>query len=304
MLTISGEFCRLVELTRGPAGLAWLDRVPAIITACAEGWGLAVEPPFPDLSYNYVAPVTRSDGTTAVLKVCFPEPELHTEIAALRHFDGSGAVRLLAADPARGAILLERVLPGESLADLADDVAMSAAASVLRRLQRPAPADVSRFPTITDWFRAFDRLRERHDGGSGPIPAHLLDAAERLVVELLASTETEMLLHGDLHHGNVLSAAREPWLAIDPKGIVGDPTFDTSALFYNPPHFYETDPNPGCTLARRIDQLAEELAFDRERVRGWGIAKAVLSAVWFEEERGAPWEPALGCAQLMLDRAP
>ncbi len=165
------------------------------------------------------------------------------------------------------------------------------------RLWRPVPAD-HRFPTVTEWAAGLGRLRERFDGGTGPLPARLVEEAEQLFEELLASSAPPVLLHGDLHHGNVLSARREPWLAIDPKGIVGEPAFDTAALLHNPRELLDA-PQPGRILARRVDQLSEQLGFDRARIRSWGLAQAVLAAYWSLEDTGWVWEQPLICAQLL-----
>jgi streptomycin 6-kinase len=108
-----------------------------------------------------------------------------------------------------------------------------------------------------------------------------------------------VLLHGDLHQDNILAATRRPWLAIDPKGVVGEPAYETAACLHNPQPQLLNMPQPGRVLARRVDQLAEELNLDRARVRGWGLAQAVLAAWWGVEDGGHVWDAALGCAELL-----
>jgi streptomycin 6-kinase len=282
---------------RGAAGRDWLDRLPALITGCEERWSLEIGAPFPELSFNYAAPALRADGTAAVLKLCFPDdPAFNKEAEALRLFAGRGAARLLELD--RGAMLLERLEPGIPLTTvLNDEEATSIAAGVLRQLWRPVPRNHP-FPTVSDWARGFDRLRQRFDGGSGPMPAALVEEAEGLFAELLASQDEPAVLHGDLHHDNVLAARREPWLAIDPKGVVGEPAYDTAALLHNPVKVLAT-PRPGKVMERRIALLSEELGLDRERVRGWGLAQAVLAAYWGLEDGGQVWSEALVFAELL-----
>jgi streptomycin 6-kinase len=259
-----------------------------------------VDSPFRCLSYNYAAPGIRRDGTSVVLKLSFPEDkEFHSEAEALRWFDGRGIARLLELDLARGAMLLERLEPGTPLSGLDDEEATSIAAGVMRRLWRPAPADRP-FPTVAYWASGIQRLlQNRYGGGTGPLPAALVEEAERRFAELLASSEEQALLHGDLHHGNILRARREPWLAIDPKGVVGEPAYETAALLHNPRPGLLDMPNPRRVLARRIDQLSEELGFDRERIHAWGFAQCVLSAVWSLDDHGAGWEFAITCAELL-----
>jgi streptomycin 6-kinase len=119
-----------------------------------------------------------------------------------------------------------------------------------------------------------------------------------LFEELLLSEETRLLLHGDLHHENILSAARGPWLAIDPKGVVGEAANDTAALLHNPAGTLDA-PDPRGLLQRRLDVLSGELDLDRARLRAWGIAQAVLSAYWGLEDCGRVWEGALEFARLL-----
>jgi len=215
--------------------------------------------------------------------------------------DGQGVARLLEHDPDHGAMLLERLEPGTSLTPLVgqhDPAATTVAAAVMAQLWRPVPAGHP-FPTVADWGRGFARQRAAFGGASGPLPSDLFDRAERLFAELAASMAEPMLLHGDLHHDNVLAAQRRPWLAIDPKGLVGEPAYETGALLRNPMPELLRLPSPGRVLARRVDQLAEQLGVDRVRVRRWGFAQAVLSAVWSVEDHGRGWEPALTCAELL-----
>ncbi len=275
----------------GEAGRAWADCLPATLAECCERWSLAIARPFPNLSYNYATPATRADGTAVVLKLCFPDQAFVWEAEALRIFDGRGAVRLLEADAARGVMLLERLAPGTPLRAMQDDEqATSIAATVMRQLWRPMPPDLDLdldldhpFPTIADWAKGIDRYQARFHDAPGPIPAALANEAARLFAELLASQADPVLLHGDLHHDNILRAHRQPWLAIDPKGLIGEPAYETGALLRNPEELF-TMPQPVRILARRIAQLADELDLDRARIRGWAIAQAVLSCVWSVED--------------------
>ncbi len=108
-----------------------------------------------------------------------------------------------------------------------------------------------------------------------------------------------VLLHGDLHHENILAAEREPWLAIDPKGLVGEPAYEVGAWLRNPMPQLLDMPQPGRILARRINQLAEELGFDRARLRDWGLAQAMLSAWWSMEDSGGLSIFSITCAELL-----
>lgn len=297
MTHIPYDFARTMIEMYSAEGVTWLQRLPSIINECARRWSLAVMPPFTNLSYNYVAPARRADGAAVVLKVGFPHRELMTEIAALRYYNGRGIAQLLDAVPEQGVLLLERLSPGTMLVDIEDDEQATAiAAEVMRQLWRPAPPDHA-FPTVAHWAAGLARLRAEFDGGTGPFPATLVEQAERLFAELLISMDSPVLLHGDLHHYNILVAERQPWLAIDPKGIIGEPAYETGALLCNPINWFLTEPNSRRVLARRIDQLAETLQFDRARIRGWGLAQAVLSGWWNYEDSGHGWEPIMILAE-------
>jgi streptomycin 6-kinase len=283
----------------GADGAAWLERLPSLIDDCARRWSLTVSPPFVPLSYNYVAPAVRADGTDVVLKVGFPAPELLAEMEALRLFDGHAIVQLLDADRGWGAMLLERLKPGTPLALVTDDEqATTIAAGVMRRLWRPLPPEHP-FPTAARWAAGMGRMRAHFGGGTGPFPAPLVEEAESLFTELFGSMAEPVLLHGDLHHENIITAEREAWLALDPKGLASEPAYEVGALLRNqlPEPFDASEWTR--ILARRLDQLAEELGFDRARLRGWGLAQAVLSAWWSVEDHGYGWERAMACAEVL-----
>lgn len=273
-------------------GRAWLDGLPGLpglLAAVAADWELTLGAPYA-LSQNYVVRATRADGTPAVLKLTPPGGEtVRTEPAALRLAGGEGMVRLLAVAPGRGALLLERAEPGELLTRLHerdDDSATAVAAAVGRRLHRPVPATGTvPFPTVAGWADdAFRGLRQRYAGGTGPLPADLVGRGEREHAELVASSAPAVLLHGDLHHDNVLSAGRG-WLAIDPQGVLGEPAYEAGALLRNPPGLgRRTDLRR--LLDRRVAILAEAYGVDRERIRGWGRAHNVVSVLWSDEESG------------------
>lgn len=277
----------------------WLAELPDLVRRCAERWGLAIEPPFPCLSFNYVTPAVRSDGEKVVLKLCPPDKEFFTEVDALRVFGGRGMTRLLEADESWGAMLLERVEPGKPIIDLPDDAeATGVALDVMQRFWPPPPAE-HRFPTLADWFRRAFNYHKTYYGGSGPFDPGLFARGEALSRELLETSADPTVLHGDLNYGNVLSAAREPWLGIDPKGIMGERVFDTAILLHDPTERILAQPSPRRFLGRRVDQIVEHTAFPRERVVGWGIAYAILSALWSAEDGASGWEGAIACAGVL-----
>src|SRR5262245_15397208 len=186
----------------GARGEEWLAALPMLLAECARRWTLAIDAPFADLTYNYVAPATRG-AAGVVLNVGVPHPELWCGIAALGAFRGESAVRLLAFDPERGALLLERLEPGAPLSTLADDAESTAiAARLMRSLWRDPPAGHG-FPRFADWAaRAFARVRAKPRGAPSPLPESLVVEAEAIFAA--AGSRDATLLHGDLHHTNVL----------------------------------------------------------------------------------------------------
>lgn len=298
-LPMNEDFRHRVVGAWGDAGEKWLSQLPEIVDYCATTWSLEIGPPF-QLSYNYVAPAAMSDGTQVVLKLSAPDKEAGNERDALRLFDGDGICRLLHDAPELRAMVIERVTPGLPLVSLAmedDAAATDVAIGLFQRIWRPPPA-AHTFETLDDRVRGFERHRQRFDGGSGPLPRRLFDEGERCFHELLRTAPQAVLMHGDLHHNNILSATREPWLAIDPKGVVGDPGYDLGAFLYNPIPGLLTMSDPARVIARRIDQLADGLSMDRTRIRGWGMAQAVLSAIWSIEDND-DWSYAISFAEIL-----
>jgi streptomycin 6-kinase len=291
----------------GDAGKAWLQDLPSIATALAERWGITLGRPFL-LSFNYVCRATLRDGTEAVFKIGpWPDGEIEREIEAVRLYDGNGMARLLDADMSYRAMLLERLRPGEMLLATAaqdDDAATRIGADLMRRLWRPIEEipEPGRFKPLSEWFdRAFERHRAFY-GGPGPFNAAVLERGESITRDLLASVPRTVLLHGDFHHYNVLSsehtsAERGSWLAIDPKGMLGDPGYDIGPFLLNP----HGPPKPAAQLRRRLDIFAEELGYDWERLRAWGVAHAVLSACWSAEDHGDGWQDAMAMAETLIE---
>jgi streptomycin 6-kinase len=284
----------------GERGSAWVEQFGELTRDAATRWGVEIEPPFPDLSYCFVAPARRA-GRGVVVKLGVPNPDLSSEIEVLRLFDGDGTVRLLDADPDRGMLLLERLEPGTRLADLTDDDrAIAIAAQVMVRLWRPPP-ESHPFRSVDRWMEGLARHRERFAGGTGPIPGDLLDGACARLEELQRSAADPVLMHADFHQFNLLRSEERGWTAIDPKGAVGDPGFELGPLIRN---LLLACDDPGERLKRRVRRISSETGFDESRVLRWAFAHSVLSICW-SVEGGQPLEDGLTCARLMdalLDR--
>lgn len=276
---------------------AWIANLPVLVERLVERWSLTLGEYFPTAKRNYVTPATRADGTPVVLKVSRHVGETRNEIAALRLWDGDGAVRLLEADPELGALLIERLEPGTMLDEIAeayDDAATVIAARLLRRLWRPPPEGHGLRP-LESWCDAYNRNRAALSTGADGFPAALFRRADELRRDLLASTERPVSLHGDMHHFNVLRAERDEWLAIDPKGLLGDRCFDICQFLVNP----MPDGVPPSVNSRRLDTLCAELDLSRQRIKDWCFVHAMLNACW-DFEDGVEWQSAVAYAETTL----
>jgi streptomycin 6-kinase len=267
---------------------AWRERVPRLVAECAARWELAVGAPLTAGGFSFVVRAVRADGTPAVLKLTFPDAESEHEAAALAHWDGTGAVRLLAADAERRALLLERCVPGGQLWAVADEAeADVAAAAVLRRLWRPPPERHDFRALEGEARRWAAELPARYERHGRPFDRALLDRAVAWIGELLAAPDGDaVVVHQDLHGGNVLRAVRGPWLAIDPKPLVGERAFDVASLLRDRRPELARDPAPVRRMRRRLDRLAGELGLDRERMRRWAVVHAL--AWGMEDEQWFP----------------
>jgi streptomycin 6-kinase len=286
-------------LDRGEEGAAWLKRIPDLVRRAERTWSISAGRPF-ELSYNYVAPAEMRDGTHLVLKIGFPgDKEFQSEIDSLLLFNGKGMARLLEYERDYATMLLERIEPGSSLEEVQDDAnATRVLASVASTIHRPLN-ETHNFPSVADWFGGFGRHRNAFDGSTGPMPSRIFEEAEELYAELIATMTRPGLVHGDLHHGNVLSGNREPWIAIDPKGVIAELAFETAAMLRNPYSRVEQSTNMYQLLTGRIIILSEELEIEPDRIRNWGFAQTVLSAIWSIEDHGIGWEFPMAVAAVL-----
>ena len=211
----------------------WLSAFPAYLEQLEQTWNIRATGLVEDLSFNVVAFAEGDDGTPYILKMSPPSDDFLREIAALELYGGDGIAKLVRADEQGGAMLLERLHPGTSFWRTEDDeLATRTCAELLLQLWRPVE-DTTPFRNLKSWTRALPAYVEENPN-DGTIPRDLARKANALLSELLQEESDPMLLHADLHHGNILAATRQPYLAIDPKGIVGARAFDVTAFLGNP----------------------------------------------------------------------
>lgn len=271
----------------GPAWAAWLDDLPRLAAAVLDEWGLTLDG---EARHGYCAlvlPVRDADDTPAVLKLHVPDEESEHEHLALQHWHGGGAVRLLRADPRRFALLLER-LHDLDLRDHWDLEACEVVGGLYARLHRPSPPQLRPLSgTVARWTERLASLPR-----DAPLPRRLVEQAVSLGRDLAADPATDgRMLHGDLHYENVLAAEREPWLAIDPKPLSGDPHYEPAPMLWN--RVAELDGAPGGVregLRRRFHTLVDVAGLDEDRARDWVVVRMLHNALW-ELEDHPPGRP-------------
>lgn len=278
------EFAEWTRARVGPDAEPWLEVLPALIDELTAAWQLDdLGEPYTGGYIGYTVPATRAGSEPLVLKVSYPDGWFAEEVAALTRWNGVGAVRLIEHDP-RGAQLLERAEPGTPLLDEADeDAALETAAEVLETLWVPDPGGITAVATETlQWAASMPR---RHDEADRPFERVLVHEAMEGIRMLVPTQPEKVLLHGDLHMGNVLAASRRPWLAVDPKPLIGERAFDVTALIRDKRDELVADTDAGRErVQRRFDLLCERLRLDRKRVKAWSVAIMVAYALgdWAE----------------------
>jgi streptomycin 6-kinase len=264
----------------GPAWGAWLDRLPALAAALLDEWELTIDGEARHGFCSLVLPVTSAEGPAA-LKLGFDEDqESDHEALALQHWGGRGAVRLLRADPGRRALLLER-LHHRDLATAGELEACEVVAGLYARIRRPAPPQLRTVTSYVErWVAPLADLPR-----DAPVPRRLVEQAVHLARELVVDpASTGVLVHGDLHHHNVLAADREPWLVIDPKPMSGDQHYEPAPMLWNCWERVVASGDVRGAVRRRFHTLVDGAGLDEERARDWVVVRTVTNAHWAIED--------------------
>jgi streptomycin 6-kinase len=251
---------------------AWMAALPETVRELAKRWSLEVGEPFqPGGQTAWVAPARIGSNFALVLKVGWRHAEAVHEADGLREWNGQGAVRLYASAEFDDTVslLIERCVPGTTLASQAETEQDLVIAALLRRLWRE-PARGHRFRPLQLMCEKWaDEFEQKVAAGRGSLDSGLAREGIALFRNLPATAERNVLLCTDLHAENVLAAEREPWLVIDPKPYVGDPTYDPLQHLLNCEDRLLADPRG---LVRR---MADLLDLDGERLLLWLFARCV-----------------------------
>lgn len=243
MINLPKQFVRTIRVVHKEKAEKWLENFDMLITECENRWEIEIMSPF-DLSYNFVAPAKQKDGTELVIKLVVPSEEFLAEVEALKLFNGRGIVKIMDVDSEKGILILERLIPGTTLASLENDEDSTHIASqVMRKLWMPAPIS-SLIPTTTQREKELLRIYKDYPEGIDPISIDILKEA------------------------------------IDPKGLIGDREYDVIQFLLNK---LPTE-NLTAVIDKRINIFVEELGLDKNRILSWGFAHSVLETCWSIEE--------------------
>ncbi|MFD2443613.1 aminoglycoside phosphotransferase family protein [Bacillus sp. CGMCC 1.16607] len=283
MIQLTETYVNNILFIHKEKGEEWLNQLDQLISYCEQRWSIHVQNPF-DLSFNFVAPAIQCDGTEIVLKLSIPSDDYYHELEALKYFNQHqrNFVQLLDFDKERGIILLERLQPGEMLASLAEDEeATRIAAKVMKKLWTPVP-EGSNFPTTRDREDHLLDMIKTNPYGIGPVSMSLLEEASEIFKRANDTSKGNYLLHGDLHHYNILSSEKNSWMVIDPKGLIGEREYDLIQFLMNKLPDFDNEKR----IELRINIFVEELGLNKERILLWGVCHSILSTAWSVNDEG------------------
>ncbi|MFC8800976.1 aminoglycoside phosphotransferase family protein [Promicromonospora sp. NPDC057138] len=285
----------------GEEGRAWIAALPGLVEDLLDRWELNRDGAAAAGEASLVLPVLGGDGTRAVLKLQLPRAETTAALVGLRTWNGRGMVRLLDDDPASGTMLLERLDGARTLASVEDDdTAIRILAELLARLVSvEAPPGLRSLGDVATAM--LERVTEAVTALTDPVDRQVLRGWAAVVAEL-AGEPGDRMLHWDLHYDNILAGEREPWLAIDPEPLAGDPGFDLwPALDSRWDDVVARDPSR--VVRRRFDLLTEVLGLDRARATGWTLGRLLQNALWDIEDGATVLAPAsVAMAEALLNR--
>lgn len=278
----------------GRDGETWLTGLNKRVETLAGIWNFREVRIVPNLTFNFIATVTRNaDNETAVLKICPTGRSLQPEVQWLEHYDNA-AVTVFALDQNQDAFLMEYCKPGTSLKDFldqhGDEAATRQLCGVMKKLRKKHGQDSS--------FRHLSELIPDLQSLKRITQPRFFSKAQALFSELTSDRSGDVLLHGDLHHDNILLHHTD-WKVIDPHGYIGDPVAETGVLMYNPVGSLPTGAALASLIDKRIGVLSEELEYDRKRIQAWGFCMTMLSAAWNAEDFGSQAKVELEIARVI-----
>ncbi len=265
------------------------------IDACTQLWQLENLQQFENQSWNYtVHGYSNLHNANIVLKLCLNNDIYTQEKKTLSYFNGNGVVQLIDTSDMHDALLLEQLQPGITLKTLFphnDAQATQIAAKLIKAMHdKPVEHNVQ-FQTVEQWL---DKLRTCKNGS---IPRSHLQKAQALAQQLISSESAQYVLHGDLHHENILQS-NSSWKAIDPKGVIGELGYEVAMYMCNPIAKLSQQENIKDIIEQRLSIFAKMLEIDKQRIAQWSYVQAVLAACWASED-GVDSAPFIACANTL-----
>ena len=290
------KFIQNISGLYGAKGKQWLKDLPDILSEICEKWSVQIDKVFPNLSYNFVALCVNKNGQKYVLKVGVPEKDssIIYEKRALQVFDGQGAVKVIKFDKKRCAMLLERAVEGKTLGEVCGEdyeKAVKIAVAVMQKLPRN-PLNKNEFINLETWINGLKKAAKAN------FAPEKVRQAQKYFAELIEPFERKILLHGDIHFDNILSAQREPFLVIDPKGVVGEIGYDIAVFLNDLAGWTEHLANRKEILTRAIASFSQAFDVTPTDLRKWAFSFAILSAWWMMEDFGQKDEKTLNLATI------
>jgi streptomycin 6-kinase len=279
----------------GNQGEKWISDLPFIIEALSHKWKLSNIVPVDNMTFNYVTKATKDDNQQVMLKISCDEKTIANETNALIYFNGNGSIKLIDNNEKYHALLLQQATPGITLKSIYPEkieYVMDCYIATMKKLHNQHLPDKHNHHHISEWLKAIDQLIPNK-----PCPSHLLEKAIELKNSLLASMTTQVFLHGDLHHDNILKNGEE-WLAIDPKGIIGEPEFEIAAFDFMYITELANNPDVRNIFNSRVNLLALKANLNTQRITDWVFVRLILMAAWQIEDNGDP-KPAITLAEML-----
>lgn len=281
MIHLPSKFIKTIRYIYKEKGEKWLTDFDSLINYCEDRWKMRIMPPF-ELSYNFVAPAILEDGTNIVIKLTVPNEEFFSEVATIKEYNGRGMVAFIDCDLEKGVLILKRIIPGETLKSIENEhESVMIASNIMKKLWILAPKSCN-VQLITHREKSLIRISRQNPDGLGPITREMLQEAVIIFKDLMNSQTEQYLLHGDLHHDNILKSSEDSWLAIDPKGLIGEREYDTIQFLLN----NLENKDLMSVIEKRVNILVEQLNLNKKRILLWGFAHAVLSTCWSLEDEG------------------
>lgn len=293
---LPSPFITNIHAAYGDAGKLWLKQLPQQLEGLAKQWDFRFVKPVTNLAYNFVGIVElHTTGEPAIIKISPDSKSIVAEMHCLQCFKRD-VPKIFNFDENQRAFLMEHLTPGDSLKSLVqagqDDAATRLICQVIRDLQSEQQVIFS-FKHLSDLAQDLMQLQ-------GHVDKRLLAKVKALFRDLTADRSQDVLLHGDLHHDNIISQGSS-WKVIDPHGYIGDPVAEVGAMIRNPWDGFPKNHSLKVVVERRLRILAEELPFDAQRIKAWAYCMTILSAAWRMADFGVLTEAEIELADV-IDR--